>query len=327
MIFVPQHSGGRLDPVGGRRLQIQDLEKIKAVEAVMKRPAMLTLTIDRDGKTTGRGFASPEEAYEAARKLVSRLLSERLGARTWIRVMEVQEKTGDGWVHWHALIDLVEVGGLHKARKRAWRYWRDEWGIGGCDLKPIYKSAAGYMAKYISKEWKAIPIWMGESTKRFRLLGASKRAGVIIRAALGIATKPWRPSEGSRRYKKTRTLFERLASSGLQTSVIFRDGDGRTHFIETIQASLRDIIGVCSLKPMPWVGVEAEEAAVYGRIVERQRLRCEARGGLKWVEMRVRALAAAVEKWGLPAMADRDYATRLERWRVSWATRKERRNV
>jgi len=232
LLAVPQFSGGRLDPDGGYSKRIYDLKRIKALETFLRRPAILTLTIDR------KRFASPEVAYDYASSLVSRLLTDRLCAKTWARVSEVQTKTGDGWIHWHIIVDLAELGPMGKVASRVWQLWRDKWAIGGCDLQRINRSVAGYVAGYVTKKWPAIPVWMGESCKRFRLVGFSKRANELIRAALGHVVKPRVETGLVRTYRKTRSLFERLAGSGLQTAIIARTASGDSYFLASVPCNV-----------------------------------------------------------------------------------------
>lgn len=256
---------------------------------------MLTLTIDR------KRFAGPEKAYEYAMPKVSELL-RFLGAKKWVRVVEVQTKSGDGWIHWHVLIDLAEVGGLTAARRRCWHLWRDKWGIGGCDLDAIRKSAAGYLAKYVTKAWPAVPHWMGASCKRFRLVGFSKLAGQIIRRKMDLP--PPRPVAEARhrrkRYRKTRPLFERLASSGMTTGLIYRDADGRSKYLATV--------------PIYWDVLDAVSDAL-GLPLE-----WEGRGSMLAAAMDERKAKAVVQRLERVKnnRFDQDYAYRLKAWRHSW---------
>src|SRR6185369_1412740 len=117
---------------------------------LFRNPALLTLTVDRSH------FASPEDAHRQITEgsFIARLM-RLLGVVTWFWVLEFQTKTGDGWPHWHLLIDLDDVGGRLDLAK-AWRLWRDKWGLGGLDLS-TRKSFADrqhavlYVTKYLTK--------------------------------------------------------------------------------------------------------------------------------------------------------------------------------
>src|SRR5688572_19809658 len=85
------------------------------------------------------------------------------GVVTWFWVLEFQTESGDGWPHWHLLIDLSECGGFLDL-KRCWRLWRDKWGLGGLDLSHRETSspehAIMYATKYLTKTPEASPIWV-----------------------------------------------------------------------------------------------------------------------------------------------------------------------
>ncbi len=302
-----------MDPQGGRRLQIRDLEKVKALEKRMKRPAMLTLTIDR------KRFAGPEAAYDYAMRRVSRLLTERLGAKTWLRVIEVQTKTGDGWIHWHVLIDLGEVGPMGDVAGRVWALWRDKWRIGGCDLQPIKRSAAGYLASYISKKWTAVPRWMGESRKRFRILGTSTRAGEIIRAALGLPDRIVRMrTPARRRMRKTRRLFDRLAGSGLQMAVIYRGADDVCQYFGTIGAGFNEILCAMQRVAVPWLRCESEVYESKSSCSKRLSLQVATECTREQLTTRVSLIQEALRRCGaFDASLDRYHRAR-DSWRRSW---------
>ena len=75
-------------------------------------PRLYTITVNRDW------FASPEEAYRyvMGKKFISRLLTKELKIRRWIWVLEAQEENGEGWPHWHILIDVGELPGAWYCR-------------------------------------------------------------------------------------------------------------------------------------------------------------------------------------------------------------------
>jgi len=83
----------------------------KAAEFVC--PRLYTITVNRDW------FASPAEAYRYVmeKKFISRLLTKELKIRRWIWVLEAQEENGDGWPHWHILIDVGELPGAWYCRE------------------------------------------------------------------------------------------------------------------------------------------------------------------------------------------------------------------
>ncbi|QNN23792.1 hypothetical protein HED60_16445 [Planctomycetales bacterium ZRK34] len=225
-VILPQWSGGKLDPYGGVGGRVKDLRKFEALVEHMRIPIMLSLTIDRDA------YDSPAEAFDQVTPKVSRLLSERLGVGVWARVIEPQTKSGDGWIHWHVLLDL---GCTRFEKRRGWASlrqfnaavrasWCDRWGVaqrGGIDtqLARSRKGIVGYIAKYLVKPWPAIPCWL-LSRSMVRLVGFSKRANQLLRQS-GLLTPRVEPRVSRRCVKRPiRPLLERIAESGLCSKVI-----------------------------------------------------------------------------------------------------------
>ena len=151
-------------------------------------PRIFTLTVDR------KRFAGPEEAYAriGEERFVARLM-RLLGVKWWVAVLEFQDDTGDGWPHWHILLDLAEVGGRLDLKK-AWRLWRDSWHLGGLDLgerKRGFRStghAINYITKYLTKYPKAgFPQWVLNRRRLPRFVMASKAVGRLV-SAEGLGT-------------------------------------------------------------------------------------------------------------------------------------------
>ena len=80
------------------------LEKL----TLFKEPRLYTITINREW------HESPREAYRHVMldSLIPRLF-RLLGIKRWVWVLEVQENTGDGWPHWHILIDVSDLKGMY----------------------------------------------------------------------------------------------------------------------------------------------------------------------------------------------------------------------
>lgn len=91
-------------------------KKLIAKVAMFKQPRLYTVTINRDW------FQSPEDAYHyvMGEKFLARLLTKEMGVRRWVWVLEAQEESGDGWPHWHILIDVADLPGqwYNKAKKQ-----------------------------------------------------------------------------------------------------------------------------------------------------------------------------------------------------------------
>lgn len=221
IVLLPARSGGKLCPEGGRAARIRDLKCFEYLAKQMRSPVFITLTIDR------KNFVNEEAGYMMlAAKLPD--LMHRLGLRVWGRVYEPQTQSGGGWIHAHIVADLagskLSLGGI---AKRSWHLWRDAWGIGGCDIKPARsrEGVAGYMAKYLTKAWPAVPPWMLESNRHFRLVGFSRRASAVLRDG-GLKTHRVAPRAGGtrRRHRRRppRALIDRLASSGMACNAFER---------------------------------------------------------------------------------------------------------
>ncbi len=88
-----------------KRRGLELLKKFLKKQHLIKTPKLYTITINRIL------FSSPEEAYHYVmkKKFLARLLTKEMKVRRWVWVMEIQEKTGDGWPHWHILIDVSDL--------------------------------------------------------------------------------------------------------------------------------------------------------------------------------------------------------------------------
>jgi len=97
-------------------------------------PLLLTLTVDREA------FDHPADALGrvSTKSLIPRLM-KRLGVDRWAWVLEFQTKTGEGWPHWHVLMD-VPGGYLDYAEVR--RLWWGLWGIGNIDVQRVKGKSA-----------------------------------------------------------------------------------------------------------------------------------------------------------------------------------------
>ncbi len=82
-------------------------EKVLSRSHLFKVPKLYTITVNREW------FKSPQEAYQylMEKKFISRLLTKEMGIRRWFWVLEAQEASGDGWPHWHLLIDVGDCSG------------------------------------------------------------------------------------------------------------------------------------------------------------------------------------------------------------------------
>lgn len=138
---------------------------------------MFTFTVDRNA------FGSPLDAFLTINgggyiRRLMRLLKVDL----WAWTLELQMKTGEGWPHWHMVIDLPP-GGLNL--ERAWRLWRDKWHLGGLDLQrkknKFAKHALFYVTKYLTKYPEAgFPDWLLHYDHRIRWVGSTRSLGPLV---------------------------------------------------------------------------------------------------------------------------------------------------
>ena len=140
-------------------------------------PRVFTLTVDREH------FSGPEDAHAkiSGRSFIPRLM-RLLGVRRWFWVLEFQMSSGQGWPHWHIVLDLADCGGQLDLN-RAWHLWRNKWGLGGLDLgrKPprSKRHAALYVTKYLTKMPPAFPPWVLLRGRVTRFCQASKLVGAL----------------------------------------------------------------------------------------------------------------------------------------------------
>lgn len=141
------------------------------------RPALFTLTVDR------KVFGGPLDAFlTITGDGYIRRLMRLLGVERWLWTLELQMKSGEGWPHWHMVIDLP-AGGLDLSR--AWRLWRDKWGLGGLDLQRKdnrnAEHALFYVTKYLTKYPKeGFPDWILHLDRRIRWVQACRKLGPVV---------------------------------------------------------------------------------------------------------------------------------------------------
>ena len=85
----------------GHELKNKILEKIESIKV----PRLYTITVNREW------FNNPKEAFKyiMGQKFIARLLTKEMGIRRWMWVLEAQEENGDGWPHWHILLDIGDL--------------------------------------------------------------------------------------------------------------------------------------------------------------------------------------------------------------------------
>ncbi len=281
LLLRPHRCGCRTCPTCSPILGGRVYHNLLGKRDLFPSPAHLPLTVDRHGTNTGKGFPDPEAAHDfiADGKYVARLM-RLCGITRWACVMQLQGKTGEGWPHYHLLIDLSHLPCGKWQRKRAFgklidrlrRFWRHEWGIGEFKLnawEPDWDESAGEVAatfiSYITYYMlrapdKPYPQWVGNRTKAIRFVSSSRAVGAI-------ASPPGRGQEGAEDPppRPFRPLFDRMAECGKSTDVFAvtvdaLTGEERRVFRCSIPVSPLDLFGLSlagsepqrhGLPPMP----------------------------------------------------------------------------
>jgi hypothetical protein len=208
-------------------------------------PAMLSLTLDRSH------FESPEQAHKAVtdKSYIARLM-RLLGVKHWISVLEFQTKTGQGWPHWHLLIDLADVKGRLDLQ-RAWHLWRDKWGLGGLDLSAPRsfsnrEHAVLYITKYLTKMPEAFPTWVMLRQRSIRFINGCKALGSLTGQRSRVSkVKPVDQMNLPFR-SPVKVLLERMAKCEMVSNVfgVYGNnltGEGSWRWIGTVPCSPNDL--------------------------------------------------------------------------------------
>lgn len=232
--------------------QVRD--RLIAVKGRFGKAKMLTLTVDR------RNFGSPEEAwaYVTGRRLIPKLLA-KLGITRWVWVLEFQQKTGDGWPHWHILVDVSELHRHQVDLKGAWALWGKTWGVGAVDLAKApsgmtAEHAIFYITKYLLKQPDGgYPEWvLARHGIRF-VQGSRALPALVSDAPPGRGSPNVNPGQDEAppappaKRKPRRSFLDRHALCGLRCRIFNRVTDptsGRTShaYVGELQAKPADLV-------------------------------------------------------------------------------------
>ena len=138
-----------------------------------RQPTMITLTVDRSGWPDG---AESVWEHVSSKSLVARLM-RRLGIDRWLWVVEWQSASGEGWPHWHVLVDWPGFVDYREVR----RLWWGLWNIGNIDVKPVgARGGIWYLSAYMTKGCSKHPQWILERRQTVRKCGGSKAMGPLL---------------------------------------------------------------------------------------------------------------------------------------------------
>lgn len=148
---------------------------------LFRKARLLTLTIDRSK------FANGEEAHRYIEEhgLIRRLI-RLFKFKKAIKVLSFHPKSPD-WPHWHIVVDIADCGRWVDMR-RAWRLWREQWGIGRFDLQlkrkfPSAEAAARYAFGYVQHQHGTIPDWVKHCKRAPRAFESCGQLRKAIREA------------------------------------------------------------------------------------------------------------------------------------------------
>lgn len=238
--------------------------------ALFKVPRLYTVTVNRV-----EWFDSPEDAYNhvMGKKFLARLLTKEMGVRVWLWVLEAQEKNGDGWPHWHILMDVSELPGrwYHKGNRearatkptdsRGWVYIPHffdlnrvhrlllKWKIGKqCKLSVSKEALASpehainYIMKYLIKmPERGYPPWMYHH-HRLRFVQGSRALGQLTENKYQGKCRQQFPLEIK---PKEREPVERIAECGSRMSFIIYDERQDRHIVYGSFYGQKEMLKTC----------------------------------------------------------------------------------
>jgi len=263
---------------------------------MFKAPRLCTVTVNREWHD------SPESAHDHVMKGgFLRRLFRLMEVERWVWVMEAQEESGDGWPHWHVLIDVADLPGQwynrglqvataqQPAGKAGWVFIPHfvdlnrvhallaRWEVGRqCKLtvrREGFESSAhavNYITKYMIKmPRRGYPSWM-LLRPRIRFAAASKEVGAVV-------AEPGSHEEHSKaRCRETplamaRVPVARLAECGQKLRLIQYDlGIDADILVATCRANREDV------KSCPWSVTVHDLDFATGQSFERQGFRDQA---------------------------------------------------
>lgn len=278
----PERCGGAFDPHGCRAVDIARADDLVGLVDVLRhRPAaFITLTLNRSL------FLTAELAYRRAQPRVSKVLSA-LGD-VWCATIEPQTKTGEGFIHWHALVFLAKGESLDDLRRRVDRHWsiREKYAeavvdretgeelqrakfrrlhLGRTNVEWAHnkQGVSRYCAKYLVKSWPAVPPWMLDSTTRFRKHRFSDRWYDLQEQIHRHYRKRGSRTEPTASIRvPARTLRERMARS-CSALHVFSDVEGEKRFLGAVRvlpidAAALDGVEITQLGKIPAIRMSAK---------------------------------------------------------------------
>lgn len=233
-----------------------------------RKPGLLTLTVDR-----GR-FLTAKAAHAAVTKgfFIPRLM-RLLGVRRWLWALEFQQKTGEGWPHWHLLIDLADLPEGKIDLRKAWKLWRGKWNLGGLDLteKKVKLQSAEhavfYITKYLTKmPTGGFPVWVLQQAGMRFVQGCKKLGPIVGTGKPRVAAAVDDPEKKPRAAR--RPLLDRMAgcrgNSRAYHVRIDSQGEVRYRFVSSLPIGCRALPLLQQIDPQRFPG-QVEEREFLGK--------------------------------------------------------------
>lgn len=218
--------------------------RLLAKAELFKEARLYTITVNREW------FDTPQDAYDHVTQggYIPRLF-RLLGVKNWISVLEPQQETGDGWPHWHFLIDVSGLPGrwyrsdikvassTEPSNKDGWSFIPHffdlnrvhsllrKWGVGEQCYLTIRRGgfdspehAVNYITKYLVKMPKrGYPSWMLHRP-RIRFVNSSRAVGAVVaeKDDIDFELPKEEEDEEQEQRKPARPPIERMAKCGME---------------------------------------------------------------------------------------------------------------
>lgn len=252
------------------------------------RGRLLTLTVDR------KRFQSGQAAYEYVQgKGYIRRFLRLMGFRKAFSVLafhvKVDQAGRDGreWPHWHIVVDLDDCGSRVDL-KRAWRLWRDQWGVGGLQLGINRKfrdaaSAVGYAVSYCQHQSGVVASWAVEGAlprafetygrlrfavracgRRAELSPAEAEAEAVERAVqFGLASEAAADRLPRRRRSAAEAIAECRKVGVVLRETVYPNGERFYKYVDQVAASPERLALLGKLGVVDGLTVETVEGESY----------------------------------------------------------------
>ncbi len=281
-------------PQLGRRLR----QRLMLRAAGWENAVLITLTVDRHGTKTGRGFESAKAAYldVTGKRYVARLL-RNLGVHRWVAVLEF---TQDGWPHWHVLAADAPWVDYRELR----RWWGDVWRVAAVvNVQRKTWASAGHAVNYICKYLTKVPErdfpdWVLDAKTRVRMVSTSRSVGALLGRGVVVEDREKEGLSGEEDGQLPRSHRERRSRCGWACRIVAEcvtsEGEVRRASVGRLPYRASEVVSrfkdVCQVERAVWVGGQRVRLNWLASLEDSRRLcheleTVQASGeGLSWLE-------------------------------------------